>query len=160
MPEFVPQYESYIVVALSVAFVLIIFWAIWSEVRLRKFMRGKDGRSLESTIVEIKKENEQMNAFKKEIDATFKNLHSKIETAARGISTIRFNAFGGRGESGAQSFATAVLNEKGDGFVMSSIHTRDSTRVYAKALTAFESKHELSEEEKRAVSEAKSKTTI
>jgi len=98
-----------------------------------------------------------MGAFKKEVEATFHRLGSKMETAARGIATVRFNAFGGRGEAGAQSFATAIINEKGDGVVMSGIHTRDNTRVYAKPLSSFESKHELSEEEKRAITEAKSK---
>jgi len=152
-------YESYIILALVVAFACVLTWAISAEMRLRKFMRGKNGKSLEGIITDIKKDNEQIDAFKKDVDATFKNLQSRVETAVRGISTIRFNAFGGRGESGAQSFATAILSEKGDGFVMSSIHTRDSARVYAKALTAFTSKHELSEEEKKAVSEAKAKAT-
>jgi len=120
-------------------------------------MKGKDAKSLENIIATIQKENGQINTFKKEVVDTFKSFDNRISTSSRGISTVRFNAFGGRGESGAQSFATAIIDERGDGVIISSIHTRDNTRMYAKPLSEFESKHELSEEEKRALSEAKSK---
>ena len=158
MPVFTLPNQELILVGLMVLGLLMLAWAIYSEMRLRKFIQGKNGHSLESIIMTIQKEHKELGTFKKQLATTLTQLHKRIEGSVRGISTIRYNAFGGRGESGAQSFATAILNEKGEGVVMSSIHTRDSTRVYAKPLVKFESKHELSEEEKGAVNEAKTKT--
>lgn len=158
MPVFDLPYVNLIIVGLLALVAILLIWVIYTEIRLKRFMRGKGGKSLESTIGNIQKDNEQMEIFKKELGLALKDFHSRLSSATRGISTVRFNAFGGRGESGAQSFATAILDEKGDGVVFSSIHTRDSTRVYAKPLSKFDSKHQLSEEEKKAIKEADSKT--
>ena len=56
---------------------------------------------------------------------------------------------------GQQSFATALVSEKGDGVVVSGIHSRDGVRVYAKPIERFESKRELSNEEHEAIRDAK-----
>jgi hypothetical protein len=154
MPVFVLPFIDQFVIVLLALVVMLLIWVIYSEIRLRKFMRGKSAESLETIIETIQKDNEQMRSFKKELEAALKNFHNRIETSARGIYTVRFNAFGGRGESGAQSFATAIIDEKGDGVVISSIHSRESTRVYAKPLVKLESNHELSDEEKKAIKEA------
>jgi len=158
MSLFVLPYVNHIVIALSVLVLILLIWVIYTEVRLRRFMRGKKAKSLEEAIEAILKDNEKIEIFKKDMKETLKNFHSRLTGSARGISTVRFNAFGGRGESGAQSFATAILDENGDGVVFSSIHTRDNTRVYAKPLLKFDSKHELSDEEKEAIKESAKKT--
>lgn len=66
------------------------------------------------------------------------------------IGVVRFNPFHELG--GNQSFALAILDEKGDGMVISSLHGRESTRVYAKPVKGFEAHgFELSAEEKDAI---------
>ncbi|EKD62103.1 MAG: hypothetical protein ACD_52C00303G0003 [uncultured bacterium] len=45
---------------------------------------------------------------------------------------LRFNPFTDTG--GDQSFALSLLDEKGEGFVISSLHSRENTRLYAKKI--------------------------
>ena len=54
----------------------------------------------------------------------------------------------------AQSFALAVLDERGDGFVVSSIFGRAESRLYAKPVKAGKSKYALSDEEEQAIVQA------
>jgi hypothetical protein len=82
-------------------------------------------------------------------------LHDRLTRAARGIATIRYNVLSGD-TSGKQSFATAIVTEEGNGVVISSMHSRNATRVYAKPVAQFASEHELSEEEVAAINASKS----
>lgn len=69
------------------------------------------------------------------------------------ISLVRYNPFEETG--GNQSFAVALLNDGGDGVVISSLHARDLTRVYGKPVKAGKAGgYEFSEEEKQAVTKA------
>jgi hypothetical protein len=65
------------------------------------------------------------------------------------IGLVRFNPFEDTG--GNQSFALALLDGRGDGFVVSSLHARAGTRVYAKAIGNGSSEAALSDEESAAL---------
>ncbi|OGE81814.1 MAG: hypothetical protein A3H72_01730 [Candidatus Doudnabacteria bacterium RIFCSPLOWO2_02_FULL_48_8] len=69
------------------------------------------------------------------------------------IGFIRFNPFNDAG--GNMSFALALLNEHDDGVVISSLHGREGTRIYAKEVKAATSKSKLTEEEVQAIKQAK-----
>jgi hypothetical protein len=73
-------------------------------------------------------------------------------TALRHVGVVRYDAFGDMG--GRLSFSAAVFDSRGDGLVISSINGRSETRTYAKALTGWESDHNLSPEEQQAIREA------
>lgn len=69
------------------------------------------------------------------------------------IGFIRFNPFSHTG--GDQSFALCLLDENNDGIVISSLHSRENTRVYAKKLTNGSSPDQiLSKEEKAVINQA------
>jgi len=65
---------------------------------------------------------------------------------------VRFNPFGDTG--GDQSFSLAVLDAHDSGYVLSSIHGRQGTRVYVKPIDFGKSKYQLSTEEDQALSQA------
>ncbi len=65
---------------------------------------------------------------------------------------VRYDAYGEM--SGQQSSSLALLDSHRSGVVISSIHHRDSARVYFKQLVAGEAEHELSPEEREAVGRA------
>jgi len=68
-------------------------------------------------------------------------------------SLVRFNPFEDTG--GDQSFAIALLNGNNSGIVVSSLHSRTGTRVYAKQIVSGKaSSHQLSKEEREAVEKA------
>ena len=68
------------------------------------------------------------------------------------IGLIRFDAFEDAG--GAQSFALALVDDDGDGIVLSSLHSRPTTRVYVKAIRRGVADAPLSGEEARALQDA------
>jgi hypothetical protein len=82
-----------------------------------------------------------------------------VESAARHHfakqGLVRFNPFPDTG--GNQSFALALLDESDDGYIVSSLHSRTGTRIYAKAVTGGKADMTLSEEEQQAIDEARIK---
>jgi hypothetical protein len=56
---------------------------------------------------------------------------------------------------GRYSFSAAVLDDNGDGLVITSIHGRAETRTYLKGLSAGVSDIDLSPEEQQAVKTAR-----
>ena len=73
------------------------------------------------------------------------------------LGVVRYNPFHDTG--GDQSFAIALVDGHGNGVVLSSLHGRDVTRVYAKPLQKWESAHQLTDEEKQAIALAYQKRT-
>jgi hypothetical protein len=68
------------------------------------------------------------------------------------IGLIRFDAFEDAG--GAQSFALALVDDDGDGIVLTSLHSRPTTRVYVKTIRRGVADSPLSGEEERALRDA------
>ena len=83
-----------------------------------------------------------------------------LEAAAGGalqnVGFVRFNAFPDVGSE--LSYALAVVDGRGDGFVVSSIYSREEVRTYAKAVSGFEADKETSDEERRALAIAREKS--
>jgi len=75
-----------------------------------------------------------------------------IRETFRHLGVIRFDAFPDVG--GRLSFAAALLDENGGGFVISSINGRNEGRVYAKPIVDRQSDFPLSEEEEGAIKKA------
>jgi hypothetical protein len=73
--------------------------------------------------------------------------------ALRHVAVVRYDAFGDMG--GHLSFSAALLDDQGDGLVISSINGRSETRTYAKALVGLKSEHTLSPEEQDAIEAAR-----
>lgn len=126
--------------------------------RFRKLMRGGDGSSLEGSIRSLITRTELLEAHAKKTEEALNNLDSRLQGSIRGVAVKRFDPFQNSG--GQQSFATALLDEAGDGVVLSGIHARDGVRVYSKEVKKFVSERELSEEERGAIDEAKKKLSV
>jgi hypothetical protein len=75
-----------------------------------------------------------------------------LSDALRHVAVVRYDAFGDMG--GRLSFSAALLDDAGDGLVLTSINGRTETRSYAKGVKAGESDHSLSPEEQQAISYA------
>lgn len=121
--------------------------------RLRRLVRGGDGRTLEGTIKKLNDRVAALETHAVKAEAAFENVDKRLSSTIRGVAVKRFDPFQNAG--GQQSFATALLDESGDGIVIAGIHARDGVRVYAKEVMKFKSERELSEEERDAIEEAK-----
>ena len=80
-------------------------------------------------------------------------LRSDLEQALRHVAVVRYDAFGDMG--GRLSFSAAVIDDRGDGFVFSSIHARGESRTYAKGVVGGSSDATLTPEEQQALAAAR-----
>lgn len=86
----------------------------------------------------------------REVESKVRELSLERPRYIQYTGIIRFSAFADVGSD--QSFALAMLDAKGNGAVLSSVHGRATTRMYAKPIVNFKSlRHELSKEEERAI---------
>jgi hypothetical protein len=74
------------------------------------------------------------------------------KAALQRFGLVRYDAFDDMG--GRLSFSAALLDDNGDGVVISSINGRTETRTYAKLVRALNSDHNLSDEEREAIAAA------
>jgi hypothetical protein len=72
--------------------------------------------------------------------------------ALRNVALVRYDAFAEM--SGRTSFSLALLDNRGDGVLISAITGHTGTRVYAKSVADGKGEHDLSPEEAQAVSAA------
>jgi len=114
-------------------------------------------RSDKKTLVDILKDLlSQVSTVQGQINQHEKK-RAEAEKEAKGyiqkVGVVRFNPFGDTG--GNQSFAAALLDGQESGIVILSLHGREGTRVYIKSVTNGKSPHDLSREEKQAITQAK-----
>lgn len=76
----------------------------------------------------------------------------KLRAGADRAELLHFKAFENVG--GDLSFALALLNQEGNGVILSSIHNRDESRVYAKPIKERMSTYSLTGEEKEVIDRA------
>jgi hypothetical protein len=76
-------------------------------------------------------------------------LEERTRTSLRHIGMIRFNPFEDTGSD--QSFAIALLDDARDGIVLSSLHGRANTRLFAKPVENGVSRPTPSDEESQAI---------
>jgi hypothetical protein len=123
--------------------------------RIESLMAGSDAQSLEAVLGS---HIERVRQVVRDIDAVGART-ATIERELKGsfgrVGLVRYNPFEDTG--GNQSFALALLDGHGDGFVVSSLHSRNGTRIYAKAIAAGASETALSEEEAAALKQALAK---
>ena len=118
--------------------------------------RGVKGDSLESILEAHIDKVYRVAGEVDELSARSAVLESNAKRAIQRVGLVRYNPFEDTG--GNQSFAFAMTDANGDGLVLSSLHARTGTRVYAKEVTAGRSDAALSNEEAEALRQALSGT--
>jgi len=97
----------------------------------------------------------RVDAIASQLDGLARGLEAE-ETAGkrsiRQVGIVRYNPFEDTGSN--QSFVLAMLDAQGDGFVMSSLHSRQQTRVFLKQLVKGKADAALSQEESEAIRRA------
>lgn len=85
-------------------------------------------------------------------------LAKQLDGALQHVGLVRFNPFEDTG--GHLSFALAVTDGAGNGYVLCNLHGRRESRLYAKPVETWESTYPLSEEEQQALECAKANGAI
>jgi hypothetical protein len=153
------QTLSTLVVALAVAVVVLVLWAAWlqrSDILLRRRLRRLIGDAEGAGLDELlDRQFRRLDTVAERVEA-LNRLHHELQglsqRSLQKIGVIRFNPFSDTG--GDQSFAIALLDAEGNGIVLSSLHGRADTRIFAKQVHGGRSKHTLSDEEQDAIRKA------
>jgi hypothetical protein len=135
-----------------VFFLIYAFWMWNTEKRLKRFFVGKKAKDLEDTLINLTEDIEKLKRAKENTEKELSVIQAKMRKTIRGVETIRFNPFPDQGSN--QSFAIGILNEDGDGVVVSSLYSRDRMSVFAKPVKGNKSEYELSSEEREALDKA------
>lgn len=133
--------------------VITIVWLVRTEMRLKKLFRGKKAADLENIMEDIARGLESLKEVAEKNHVRVNNIDARVRKGIKSIQTVRFNPFPDQGSN--QSFAIGMLNEEGDGVVISSLYSRDRISIFAKPIKQHASEFELTEEE-QAVIERKS----
>ena len=149
-----------IVMAVLLVAVLAVMTILLVKVRgLTKkyqiFMKGSSGKDLESSILSRFKEIDQL---KSETQYMSEKLNIACETLLgtyQKIGIVKYDAFQEMG--GKLSFSLCLLDDVNNGFVLTSMHTREGCYTYVKEIIKGESYVILASEERNALEEAKNK---
>lgn len=147
-------HSSVFLYVLLFGFVALFIWNGVLEFRLRRITKGADGKNIENHLAAIARDYKDLDDFKQSVNENITKLDARLKGSVRGTGTIRFNPFAGSGDS-KPSFATALVNEQGNGFILSTLHARNSVSIYCKDIVNFKSEKELTEEEAAALEKAK-----
>ena len=145
-----------VIIIISILAFIILFligWLVKIEMRLKRFFRGQRGKDLEEVIHSLTKEMRYLQKAKKDIEIRADHLDQRLKTSIRGVKVLRFNPF--KDSGGNQSFAVALINEEGDGVVLSSLYSREKVSIFAKPIKGHHSEYELTAEEKEALKRAR-----
>jgi hypothetical protein len=140
-----------------VAVLLLLAWNIFLERRLHRLLLGGKAATLDESIGTLSLRADALEAFRTELESYLEHVERRLRRSLQGTSTVRFNPFKGTGSGGNQSFASAFLDEVGDGLVLSTLYARDHVSVFGKPVKKFTSEFELTVEEKEAVKSAREK---
>jgi len=140
---------------ISLVGILILFVLYFRSIRhYRILTRGISKRQdlaklLEGHLQKLDATSSNLSHLEEEV----RRIKKEAQRHVQRVGLLRFNPFGDTG--GDQSFAISLLDGENDGVVISSLHGRAATRVYAKPVKkGGESGYRLSEEEKEAVRQA------
>jgi hypothetical protein len=148
------NFETYLIVSSVSVILLLLFWIIRLEIKIKKLLGSKNG-SLDDTIKNLRDDTETLKNHAKNTTQKLEVIDQKIKKTISGNETVRFNPFKGTGSGSNQSFATALINSEGDGVIISSIYSRDHVSIFSKPVKKMISEYELTEEEKSALQKAK-----
>lgn len=155
-----PQVLLLLALIVAAVILILLVWTTinsWKLYRLKKNLailwNGKTGTDIESLLIQ---QIADLKILDQEIQELFEISNRLRELGLKSIhkfSVLRFNPFKEVGSN--QSFSLALLDGKNNGMVISSLHTREGTRVYAKPIKNAEADgFPLTDEERQVIQEA------
>lgn len=115
-------------------------------------MKGQNGKNLEELLMKNLKLNEDNAQRLDNIERSLARLDAIAEKTVRHIGVVRFNAFNNVGSD--QSFSVAMLDNRANGVVFTSLYGRELSQVYAKPIRDGKSSYLLTQEEQEAIEKA------
>lgn len=145
-----------IVGAIAVVALIVAVALSWRTGRMKRqyaVLSAADGRA--SFVEVVARKAEEVEALREDVARLADQLRStqrELQMAIRHVGVVRYDAFGDMG--GRMSFSAALVDDHGNGFVITSVHARSESRSYIKQLRGGMAEVTLSPEESSAVADA------
>jgi len=144
---------EYLITGLGIWLAILSIFLFKTISHYRKLTKGVKGQTLDKALEEIIDKLNLHDQQKQQLSKHIQKLEDLQKICFSKHALIRFNPFEDTG--GDQSFVLALLNGANNGVVISSLHSRGGTRVYAKGVFgAKPTTHPFSKEEKEVVEKA------
>jgi HAMP domain-containing protein len=155
-----PDLVALIAIGAAVVALIVLVLAVVLAVRIRRMRRqyvvlqaGDDGQSFLDAVSRQNDEVVQLRSEVASLRSSVDTLRVDLADAIRHVAVVRYDAFNDMG--GRMSFSAALLDDAGDGVVISSINGRSETRTYAKGVKGGISEADLSPEEVQVIGYAR-----
>ena len=147
----------FIVMFILIIVLFVLLFSVWMNYNRLKnsyntFMKGKDGKTLESSFKEKFDEVEGVLRITKQNRQDIKEMSRILKRNFHKFGIVKYDAFNEMG--GKLSFAIAMLDGNNSGWIINAMHSREGCYTYIKEIIKGESYIELAEEEAEALDKA------
>ncbi len=143
-------------VALVVVAVLVVILAIWQAIQLQAIRKKVDAVPEDGNVIGVLQAVDQRTianeATIREFTTRVEDLEGRLPYAISYVGVVAYDAF--NNIVGNQSRSIALLNQRGDGLVISLLTSRVDTVFFTKEVRSGSGVEELSPEEQAAVDRA------
>lgn len=150
---------AFIFLILLVLIIILFFMVINVNMKYKRlkssyssFMRGKDGKNLEKSILDKFDELDEIAEIAKKNRTDIKELFREMQGNYQKVGIVKYDAFNEMG--GKLSFALTLLDGNNNGWVVNAMHSRDGCYTYIKEIVRGQSYIELSDEEAESLEQA------
>ena len=155
-----PAYYLFAIVLLLVVLIIIIIIVLCKQKKLKKsieaFLEGKDGKSLEEELLSYMEKVQIADKENKKLQVEIEVLKKIQRMTYQKMGMVKYDAF--REMSGELSYALALLDQEENGFIINSVYANEGSYSYVKQIVKGECQINLSEEEEKALNQAKNKS--
>ena len=148
-----------LIVAMFMLIVILFLLTIHASMKYSRlknsynsFMKGKDARSLEESIIDKFEELDELTALVMKNRADIRKINEEMLSNFQKVGILKYDAFHEMG--GKLSFALTLLDGNNSGYIINSMHSREGCYNYIKEIVKGESYIELSEEEAESLERA------
>lgn len=147
---------TYLFIAVFVLLLILIIVVIVQTIKFnklskkyKKFMSGKNAKSLEKDIIGLYEDNKFIKAAAEKNKNDIRSLYKKLESAFQKVGIVKYDAFNQMG--GQLSFSLALLDENNNGFILNSVHSTEGCYSYTKEIKNGVCEISLGDEEREAL---------
>ena len=116
------------------------------------FMRGRDGKNLEKSILEKFNELDVVTNIARQNRQDVKEIYRRLQDGYQKVGIVKYDAFNEMG--GKLSFALTLLDGNNNGYIINAMHSREGCYTYIKEIVKGQSYIELAEEEAESLERA------
>lgn len=137
-------------VGLWLVILTIVVFKIYSH--YRKLTTGVNAGDLKGILEQVVSHVKDSEAKRVELEKYIAKVAQEGKFHIQKFGIVKFNPFSQAG--GEHSFVLSILDANNDGFIITSLHSREITRLYIKLVKDGKSKLNLSKEEREALRKA------